>query len=84
MAEDTHKAGEDQEKNNGYYIPLQYLRLHVSFDDRLCCNELDFNPHPGCFSDLFQGLEREALILAALDPRNRLLAGSHKLCQLLL
>jgi len=53
-------------------------------DDRLCRNKLDFDPHSGCFGDFFQGLECEALILAALDPRNRLLAGSHKPCQFLL
>jgi hypothetical protein len=36
------------------------------------------------FGDLFQGLKREAFILTVLDPRDRLLTGTHKLCHLLL
>jgi uncharacterized protein YbjT (DUF2867 family) len=55
-----------------------------ALDARLCRNELDLDPRPSCFGDLFQSLERKALVLAALDPRNRLLAGAHKLRQLLL
>src|SRR4030043_1664854 len=65
-------------------LSLRCETVSIGLDVKLCRNELDLDPRPSCFGDLFQGLERKALVLAALDSRNRLLAGAHTLRQLLL
>ena len=65
-------------------LNLRCETVSIGLNVKLCRNELDLDPRPSRFGDLFQGLERKALVLAALDPRNRLLAGAHKLRQLLL
>src|SRR3990172_6869063 len=47
-----------------------YGRFHETLDRCviLCCNELNLDLRAGCLGDLFQGLERKAFILPALNP----------------
>jgi hypothetical protein len=64
--------------------PISKMRqLFLSINNELCCNEFDLDFRAGCLGDLFQSSERKAVIFAALDTRNRLLAGSHELRHLL-